>query len=122
MKIITKKIFSIIKRITPFLIIFLYFAFFFDIGVTFYNYKTNFNYFINAESNHSLVGELKEGVYFWKSSTVWVYITTYLMMFLIFYRIESFKKIYIQRIILLEIFTLTIYQIVRHIIGGMSWI
>jgi len=120
------KFFKILEVITPYLIYFLLLALLFDGGVTFYNYKTDYNYFINSEGNESLVAELKAGIPFFKTVTIWFPFIAYLFLVYYFQYIKRLKfkpKHQVIKGALLTIVFFTVYiQITRHIIGGISWL
>jgi len=117
-----KRFSKFLIKIIPFLFIILFFSFFFDIGMTYYNYKTDYNMFINSEANHSLVGELKEGVSFYKSNILCSILLVYSTLIFYFLYVKNLKYKYVKLFCLTGLYFILLIQISKHIIGGISWL
>ena len=92
----------------------------FDISVTYTFYKKEAN-FLNLEAQRNLVGELKEGIPFFKTITIKFIFLTPILLFFIISSIKLFsKKAY--RISLFIVSPLLLIGSVTHILGGLSWL
>jgi len=96
---------------------------FFDLGVTYYFYKTTPNDFFNLEGNKCLVGEVQNNNNFFTNQSVSLSIITILAVTLFFYLGYSGIKNKIIKLFFYEItFTCLIVISILHIYGGMTWL
>ena len=93
----------------------------FDISVTYTFYKKDAHNFLTMEAQRNLVGELKEGIPFFKTITIKFVFLTPILLFFIISSIKLFhKKAY--KISLFIVSPLLLMGSVTHILGGLSWL
>lgn len=103
----------------------------FDISMTYTFYKKDVNYFLKAEGNKSLVGELKAGVPFFRTVTVSTIFFSPLMIFYIISWFKNSKNRYkflkshyktIYKSLLIISICMLISGTITHFYGGFTWI
>jgi hypothetical protein len=92
----------------------------FDISVTYTFYKKDVNNFLVFEGNKNLVGELKEGIPFFKTISFWVMFSSPIILFFVVTSLQIFSKI-IYKINLIMGIPLLLIGSAVHIYGGLSW-
>ena len=97
------------------------FCFMIDVFVSYNAFKNDKEYFINNEYNKWLVAELKDNIPFFQTSVIFLMFILYPLLFFLYREIKhSYNKYFIK--IFLWFFTfMLISQIIKHIIGALSW-